>query len=477
VEGCHNDGNSNQTVVELVGDVDDMETGDAPDSSNHDGVAMSNQTGGARGSNWTQLGRFAGPATDAAYQSASYDISGYMASNTRIRFLSSSSLGTRDYLYVDNVRIVAAAVLANDDGRGPDYCFTEGETEDYLYDPTLEFGDAPDSTNNESHSMAAYGGGVLGNFPTTINPALGGPVGMCHILRQGTTPFLGRSVTAENTDADRLADSDPLYNILPLTDQPNNDGGDDAIPSRLILPHCQAIQVPFTATVPVATGALYVNVWVDWNRDGDWGDPGTHAPDQVVCPGGPLSEWAAQNLLIPAGTTGVYHGVATITSYNPTGSTQVWMRVTLTRQQVGAADGPRQDGSGPGMCVDGGETEDHFRDYGPTAVKLISLAAAAHGKAIQVTWETASEVDNAGFNLYRREAGREAYARVNGGLIPAQAPGQEQGAYYAYLDPDVTPGVAYEYLLEDVDLNGTPTSHGPVVATAPYFIFLPLLER
>jgi hypothetical protein len=57
------------------------------------------------GSSWTEISRFEGPTNDSTYQSFSYDISAYIASNTRIRFLSSSTLGGQDRVYFDNVEI------------------------------------------------------------------------------------------------------------------------------------------------------------------------------------------------------------------------------------------------------------------------------------------------------------------------------------------------------------------------------------
>ncbi|MCP4426223.1 MAG: S8 family serine peptidase [Chloroflexi bacterium] len=57
------------------------------------------------GASWTELDRFVGAATDSSYQFTSYDISGYATANTVIRFSASSSLGSYDYLYVDNLQI------------------------------------------------------------------------------------------------------------------------------------------------------------------------------------------------------------------------------------------------------------------------------------------------------------------------------------------------------------------------------------
>ncbi len=67
-------------------------------------VDVSANGGGA----WTELDRLRGPATDVAYLLAGYDISAYMAVDSRIRLLTSPSLGFLDALYVDNLEIVCS---------------------------------------------------------------------------------------------------------------------------------------------------------------------------------------------------------------------------------------------------------------------------------------------------------------------------------------------------------------------------------
>jgi hypothetical protein len=100
----------------------------------------------------------------------------------------------------------------------------------------------------------------------------------------------------------------------------------------------------------------------------------------------------------------------------------------------------------------------------PSAVELASFAATAAGRAILLEWETASEVDNLGFNLYRAGSPDGPRAQINGGLIPARMPGSPIGAAYQFLDGSVTPGITYYYWLEDVDVYGVATLHGPVSA-------------
>jgi len=71
-----------------------------------------------------------------------------------------------------------------------------------------------------------------------------------------------------------------------------------------------------------------------------------------------------------------------------------------------------------------------------TVVSLISIhATRAIDKAI-LTWSTASEVNNAGFNLYRSEFERGEYVKINTALIPAKG-SPTQGAVYEFTDKDV----------------------------------------
>jgi hypothetical protein len=101
----------------------------------------------------------------------------------------------------------------------------------------------------------------------------------------------------------------------------------------------------------------------------------------------------------------------------------------------------------------------------PSAVTLASLTAAPAGKAIQVTWDTASEIDTLGFNVYRAEAVNGTRIQLNSSLIPSQMLGSPMGASYQFSDTSATVGVTYYYWLEDIDANGMGSLHGPVSAT------------
>lgn len=99
----------------------------------------------------------------------------------------------------------------------------------------------------------------------------------------------------------------------------------------------------------------------------------------------------------------------------------------------------------------------------PLAVALASFQATAQRDAILVSWETVSELDNQGFNLYR--AADPAAPQELLAFIPSQAPGSSQGFAYEWLDSDVTAGETVYYWLEAIDASGAPALFGPVSAT------------
>jgi hypothetical protein len=115
----------------------------------------------------------------------------------------------------------------------------------------------------------------------------------------------------------------------------------------------------------------------------------------------------------------------------------------------------------------------------PTAVELSRFEAWLEGVAIHVEWETVTEAELLGFNLYRSDAPDGVYAKLNEELIPSQAPGQPVGSVYTWLDSDVQPGVTYYYKLEDVDVYGAAAMHGPVSTTAGRvsWIYLPVVAK
>lgn len=102
----------------------------------------------------------------------------------------------------------------------------------------------------------------------------------------------------------------------------------------------------------------------------------------------------------------------------------------------------------------------------PLAAALASFDASQLGNEIIVTWETVSELENIGFNLYRGVTPDAPNVQLNAALIASQAPGSGQGFVYTWEDTfDLAGGTTYYYWLEDVDTAGLTTRHGPISIT------------
>lgn len=104
----------------------------------------------------------------------------------------------------------------------------------------------------------------------------------------------------------------------------------------------------------------------------------------------------------------------------------------------------------------------------PTQVELASFDATAAAGGVQLKWETGREVDNLGFNVYREDGGERV--RLNPEIIAGSAliagAGTPLTAGFSYSWFDAGGEEGSVYWLEDVDLSGARTFHGPVAAAA-----------
>jgi hypothetical protein len=106
----------------------------------------------------------------------------------------------------------------------------------------------------------------------------------------------------------------------------------------------------------------------------------------------------------------------------------------------------------------------------PTVVDLSQFKLIPGNKKVTILWDTATEVDNAGFNIYRADSDPGKYGKINNSLIPAEGT-STQGAHYEFEDYGLKNRVTYYYILEDVDIFGKSTYHGPIAVT-PRWIYL-----
>ncbi|MCG3212580.1 MAG: hypothetical protein FOGNACKC_06250 [Anaerolineae bacterium] len=97
-----------------------------------------------------------------------------------------------------------------------------------------------------------------------------------------------------------------------------------------------------------------------------------------------------------------------------------------------------------------------------TTISLLSFGAVQDSKGVTVTWETGTEIDTAGFNLYRSVAEDGPYSKINLTIIPAKGD-VTSGDVYFFLDADASDlDTLYFYKLEEIDINGISTFYGPV---------------
>jgi hypothetical protein len=107
--------------------------------------------------------------------------------------------------------------------------------------------------------------------------------------------------------------------------------------------------------------------------------------------------------------------------------------------------------------------------YGALTLFALALAfqgwRSAQAATVVIEWETASEIDTAGFNLYRGSSPDGSFVRVNENIIPA-SPDPLTGGTYSYEDKQVQPGRTYYYELESIDVDGSTSRYGPTEVTA-----------
>ena len=104
----------------------------------------------------------------------------------------------------------------------------------------------------------------------------------------------------------------------------------------------------------------------------------------------------------------------------------------------------------------------------PLLIELKSFVAHLGDESATLQWETASEIDNAGFHIWRSDSEDGEYVRITDVLISAQGD-SVTGASYVYEDLDAS-GTGYSYQLEDIDYNGVSTFHD---LTARYVALVP----
>ena len=156
----------------------------------------------------------------------------------------------------------------------------------------------------------------------------------------------------------------------------------------------------------------------------------------------------------------------------PSGYTKEGERTSLIRRYVQgtrvALDGTEPDGWIPAAATKFryvplsyfyGHVDDLgtplFRSGGPLPVALEHFGVSRYTPGgVVLTWATASEMDNAGFNILRREGREGVFRVVTPALIPGAGTTGERNTY-TFTDNTARAGVLYFYQIEEVSFDGT----------------------
>jgi hypothetical protein len=90
---------------------------------------------------------------------------------------------------------------------------------------------------------------------------------------------------------------------------------------------------------------------------------------------------------------------------------------------------------------------------------------------VAIQWNTDTEINTAGFNIYRSTSPDGDFVRINEevGLIASEG-SAFTGAVYEFYDPNVEVNTTYYYLLEEIEYNQTINRHYDDILThhVPY---------
>ena len=89
----------------------------------------------------------------------------------------------------------------------------------------------------------------------------------------------------------------------------------------------------------------------------------------------------------------------------------------------------------------------------PLPVSLSFFRPTLEDGNVVIRWTTESELDNAGFNIYRSDSRTGEFTKVNDQLIQGKGTTAER-SNYKWVDTSAKPGAVYYYQIEDVSFAG-----------------------
>ncbi|HQG47036.1 MAG TPA: FlgD immunoglobulin-like domain containing protein, partial [bacterium] len=256
-----------------------------------------------------------------------------------------------------------------------------------------------------------FGDAMEHGFPTLLSHN-----GARHLFKPGC--MLGALIdTEEDATPSDKADGDDATGI----------DDEDGVEFKTRLVQGQSAQIEVTASTQG-----YLNAWFDWKGDGNWND----AMDHVLT-----------NVLLQPGVNSLPVAVPM------TGLKELF---SFCRFRFSTVSGLGVDGPAPD-----GEVEDYLVPV-YTPVEMSAFSATRMDGSVVLQWETQSESDNLGFNVYRSTDEHGIFTQINTRMIPGA--GSSASAHtYRYVDNSVETGQIYYYQIVDIATNGTMQWHGPVM--------------
>ncbi len=161
-----------------------------------------------------------------------------------------------------------------------------------------------------------------------------------------------------------------------------------------------------------------------------------------------------------------------------TNSKMYWVDQALKKIQRSDLDGSNVEDIVTGLLQTTGLVFD-ISDS-PLSVELNSFSVHQIGKTIGLNWSTASETENAGFNVYRK-IGNSEFVQISSYENNSELVGSlntSSNSFYTFVDnSNFKDNELYTYYISDIETNGKETKHTELAQSVVYEIKSQVVDR
>jgi fibronectin type 3 domain-containing protein len=100
-----------------------------------------------------------------------------------------------------------------------------------------------------------------------------------------------------------------------------------------------------------------------------------------------------------------------------------------------------------------------------TPVEMLGFNGIVRHDGIELYWETATETNNSGFQVQRRNMGDNEWNQI---AFVSGSGNSVTNKYYNFIDKNVKPSATYQYQLRQIDNDGTVSCKSTNVVTVTY---------